>query len=118
MKKCVLIVMAIALAATSVCVAAGCDKGDGEALARYKPIEKDTYKVGDKYKSEDAEIVAVLKDGTERKVTKNLIFDDFKNVLKLDKDDKFTERGEYEVTVYVIEKREDFKVGVWKIVVA
>ena len=114
MKKTITVLFLVAVLLTSICVLIACE--DEEAtIESYQDIEKKIYAVGDTYNSSDVVIIANLKDGTTRKITKNLVFvGDDEETLKLE-DGKFTTAGVYNVTVYALEEREDYKIGVWTI---
>ena len=118
MKKTLLIVLCIAVLTASFCAFIACEK-DEEAVIDSYSIESKSYAIGDAYSQGDVKITATLTDKTTIDVTENLVFDgDDKATLSLDKDGKFTKKGEYTVTVYRFEKREDLEIGKWTIKVA
>lgn len=125
MKKATAIVLTAILVLSAVCLLVACG-GDKEAVFDYDKIniEVKNYALGEKYDEADAVIEATLKDGSKRKLTKNLVFVDKaekeENKLEnaLDEDGKFTKAGEYKMEVYMLEAREDLKIGEWTIKVA
>ena len=117
MKKTILILLAIVMVFGTACMLIACKDEKEPVIESYKAIEKDNYAIGDTYKETDAEIVAVLTDGSTRKITKNLVYVG-KDALNLDKDGKFTTVGEYKIKVYAMEEREDLFIGEWTIKVA
>ena len=117
MKKTIVLLLCIVLSVAAVCLFVACEDDKEPVIESYKAIETDNYAIGDEYKQSDAEVVAVLKDGTTKNITKNLVFVG-EDGLKLDDDGKFTEAGEYTIKIYALEEREDLLIGEWKIKVA
>ncbi len=117
MKKTIVLLLCIVLSVAAVCIFVACSDDGEPVIESYKEIEADTYAIGDAYKQADAEVVAVLKNGKTRNITKNLVFVG-EDALNLDDDGNFTEAGEYTVKIYALEEREDLLIGEWKIKVA
>ncbi len=125
MKKATAIIMTAIFVLSAVCLLVACG-GDKEAVIDYDKItiEEKNYAIGNEYKESDAVIEATLKDGSKRKLTKNLVFVDKaekeENKLKnaLDDKGKFKKAGNFTMVVYMLEAREDLKIGEWTIKVA
>lgn len=116
MKKTVAIVLVIALALAAVLALTACNKNESDELT-YK-IEESTANVGDTHGTPT--IKATLPDKTVKDVTNNLVYDqDDIEKLKLDKDNKYTKDsvGVHTVKVYILEEKEKFFLGEWKITV-
>ena len=114
MKKVLTVLLISVLLVSVLCVFAAC--GEEEAVIdSYQDIDNTIYAAGDTYNNTDAHIVANLKDGTTRHITKNLVFVG-EDAESLDLEDgKFTKAGTYEVKVYALEEREDYFIGKWTI---
>jgi len=115
MKKVFSVIAVILVAASVLCVLAACD-GKDEGLVSSYEIADSTVKVGDKHGTPT--ITAHMTDGTDKTVSKNLVYDEEDlDKLLLDDEDKYTKAGEYTVKVYILEQQEKFFLGNWKIIV-
>ena len=117
MKNTIKVLVFIIAICAAMCMFVACGNDD-VTINGYEKIEDDVYKVGDEFKESDGEIVATFSDGSTKKITNNLVFDG-KEALKLDDDGKFTSESveTHKITVYALEKRDDYKIGEWTITV-
>lgn len=103
-KKSMLVLMLVAVVATSVALVSACNDKDGEDLPNIESIKAEvvsgtTFTVGAAFDSTKITVTAKLDDGTTRAVeTVKAIYYDL-SVLKLDAGGKFTEAGEYNLPV-------------------
>lgn len=103
-KKSMLVLMLVAVVATSVALVSACNNKDGEDLPNIESIKAEvvsgtTFTVGAAFDSTKITVTAKLDDGTTRAVeTVKAIYYDL-SVLKLDAGGKFTEAGEYNLPV-------------------
>ena len=103
-KKSMLVLMLVAVVATSVALVSACNNKDGEDLPAIESIKAEvvsgtTFTVGAAFDSTKITVTAKLDDGTTRAVeTVKAIYYDL-SVLKLDAGGKFTEAGEYNLPV-------------------
>lgn len=103
-KKSMLVLMLVAVVATSVALVSACKDKDGEDLPDIESIKAEvvsgtTFTVGAAFDSTKITVTAKLDDGTTRAVeTVKAIYYDL-SVLKLDAGGKFTEAGEYNLPV-------------------
>ena len=103
-KKSMLVLMLLAVVATSVVLVGACNNKDGEDLPNIESIKAEvvsgtTFTVGAAFDSTKITVTAKLDDGTTRAVeTVKAIYYDL-SVLKLDAGGKFTEAGEYNLPV-------------------
>lgn len=103
-KKSMLVLMLVAVVATSVALVSACKDKDGEDLPNIESIKAEvvsgtTFTVGAAFDSTKITVTAKLDDGTTRAVeTVKAIYYDL-SVLKLDAGGKFTEAGEYNLPV-------------------
>ena len=103
-KKSMLVLMLVAVVATSVVLVSACNNKDGEDLPDIESIKAEvvsgtTFTVGAAFDSTKITVTAKLDDGTTRAVeTVKAIYYDL-SVLKLDAGGKFTEAGEYNLPV-------------------
>lgn len=103
-KKSMLVLMLVAVMATSVALVSACNDKDGEDLPNIESIKAEvvsgtTFTVGAAFDSTKITVTAKLDDGTTRAVeTVKAIYYDL-SVLKLDAGGKFTEAGEYNLPV-------------------
>lgn len=103
-KKSMLVLMLVAVVATSVALVGACNDKDGEDLPNIESIKAEvvsgtTFTVGAAFDSTKITVTAKLDDGTTRAVeTVKAIYYDL-SVLKLDAGGKFTEAGEYNLPV-------------------
>lgn len=115
MKKLVSVIAIVLLIAAVACVFTACEKDSDKLVDKYE-IAESVVKMGDKHGTPT--ITAHMSDGTTKTVSNHLVFDEEDvEALKLDKDGKYTEAGEYTVKVYILEQQEKFKLGEWKITV-
>lgn len=115
MKKIISIASAVIVLCCAIFLFTAC-ADDKTATIKSYSIEEKTYVVGDTFSTDDVVITAELNNGEKRKIDTHLKFDTAEIEKKLD-DGKFTEKGEYIVTVYAVEERKDMKIGDWKIIV-
>lgn len=103
-KKSMLVLMLVAVVATSVALVSACKDKNGEDLPNIESIKAEvvsgtTFTVGAAFDSTKITVTAKLDDGTTRAVeTVKAIYYDL-SVLKLDAGGKFTEAGEYNLPV-------------------
>lgn len=103
-KKSMLVLMLVAVVATSVVLASACKDKNGEDLPNIESIKAEvvsgtTFTVGAAFDSTKITVTAKLDDGTTRAVeTVKAIYYDL-SVLKLDAGGKFTEAGEFTLPV-------------------
>ena len=103
-KKSMLVLMLVAVVATSVVLVSACKDKNGEDLPNIESIKAEvvsgtTFTVGAAFDSTKITVTAKLDDGTTRAVeTVKAIYYDL-SVLKLDAGGKFTEAGEYNLPV-------------------
>ncbi|MCI5790785.1 MAG: hypothetical protein MR239_02710 [Clostridiales bacterium] len=115
MKKTVSIVAVLLIVATLACVLTACKNKTDEVTVSSYEIKETVVNVGDKHGTPT--ITAKLSDGTEKTVSKNLVYNE-EDIAKLElKDDKYTKSGKYEVKVYILEEQEKYLIGTWKITV-
>lgn len=115
MKKTVSIVAVLLIVATIACVLTACKNKTDEVTVSSYEIKETVVNVGDKHGNPT--ITAKLSDGTEKTVSKNLVYNE-EDIAKLElKDDKYTKSGKYEVKVYILEEQAKYHIGTWKITV-
>ncbi len=114
MKKTLAIVLVVALALAAVFTLTACKNGD-EGTLSYE-ITESKVNIGDTHGT--PKITATLPDGATKTVTNNLVYNkEDVEKLALDNDNKYTKAGEYTVRVYILEEKDEFYLGEWKITV-
>ncbi|MCR4661223.1 MAG: hypothetical protein K5765_04375 [Clostridia bacterium] len=114
MKKFISLFLVLAVALSCLVVLASCNKDNTVSISSYTIAEKE-YEVGAKFSTSDISVKAIMSDGSEKTVSKNIIVDEESADLKLNDDNTFSEAGTYVLKVYLIEKREDCEIGSWTI---
>lgn len=116
MKKRLTIVLTAVLLIVAVLSLVACAEKEETATVVSYEIAESKVNIGDTHGTPT--ITAKMSDDTTKTVSKNLVYDaDDVAKLQLDENNKYTKSGTYTVKVYILEQKEEFYLGEWKIIV-